>query len=428
MQYDTSFSSDQKIDKKNVLTVFELNEYIRMLMEGNPVLRSVWVKGEISNFTNHRSGHLYFSLKDEDGLIRAVMFRNSATALGFLPEEGMKVLVHGRLTLYGKTGQYQINVDTMQPDGVGGLYLAFEQLKRKLEQEGLFASERKQRLPRYPRRIGIITSPTGAAIRDMIQIAERRFPLTELILYPSLVQGSSAPMQLISGIQYFEDAHNRGTEDSVDLIIIGRGGGSIEDLWAFNHEGLARVIASATLPIISAVGHETDFTICDFVADQRAPTPSAAAELALPDAAVLMRQIGNLDQHLTSLLLSMLERKQMYLKELSSSPGLSRPSHTIDEKRIELDRLSDRLDVALRHSMDISKNDMRRVAERFEALNPLAVLSRGYCAVSDASGRIRTKAEDLLENDHIILRFADGSKSAIVTGTHESTGKESVKL
>lgn len=419
MQYDTPASSDAKLDKKNVLTVFELNEYIRMLLEGNPLLRSVWVKGEISNFTSHRSGHLYFSVKDEESVIRAVMFRNYAASLGFLPEEGMKVLIHGRVTLYGKTGQYQINVDAMQPDGVGALYLAFEQLKRKLDREGLFDPSRKKPLPKFPRRIGIITSPTGAAVRDMMQIAGRRFPLAELILYPALVQGSGAPAQLISGLRYFDAARRAQTEDSVDLIIIGRGGGSIEDLWAFNHEELARTVAASEIPVISAVGHETDFTICDFVADQRAPTPSAAAELALPDADTLMRQIGNLNQHLQTLVYTVLDRNRMRLHELSVSPGLSRPSHTIDEKRIELDRLSERLDSAVLYGLEADKNDIRRIAERLSALNPLGVLSRGYCAVSDASGKIYTRAEALKENDRVLLRFSDGTRSAVISESNE---------
>ena len=419
MQYDTPASSDAKLDKKNVLTVFELNEYIRMLLEGNPLLRSVWVKGEISNFTGHRSGHLYFSVKDEESVIRAVMFRNYAASLGFLPEEGMKVLIHGRVTLYGKTGQYQINVDAMQPDGVGALYLAFEQLKRKLDREGLFDPSRKKPLPKFPRRIGIITSPTGAAVRDMMQIAGRRFPLAELILYPSLVQGSGAPAQLISGLRYFDAARRAQTEDSVDLIIIGRGGGSIEDLWAFNHEELARTVAASEIPVISAVGHETDFTICDFVADQRAPTPSAAAELALPDADTLMRQIGNLNQHLQTLVYTVLDRNRMRLNELSVSSGLSRPSHTIDEKRIELDRLSERLDSAVLYGLEADKNDIRRIAERLSALNPLGVLSRGYCAVSDDSGKIYTRAEALKENDRVLLRFSDGTRSAVISESNE---------
>lgn len=416
MALDTSFFSSPQAspegDRKNALTVSELNEYIRMLMEGNPVLKSVWVKGEISNFTNHRSGHLYFSLKDEDGVIKVVMFRMSAARLGFVPEEGMKVLLHGRVTLYGKTGQYQINADGMQPDGIGALYIAFEQLKRRLEYEGLFSEENKKPLPKYPKKIGIITSPTGAAIQDMIQITGRRFPLAELVLYPSLVQGSDAPRSLCKGLRYFEYAKDHQTDDSVDLIIIGRGGGSMEDLWAFNDEELARTIASATIPVISAVGHETDFTICDFVADRRAPTPSAAAELAVPDVGVLSRQIGNLSRHFEGLLVTNLDRYRNQLQMLASSKGLLKPSYTVDEKRLQLDRISDNLDITIQHGMESRKNDLRRLAERFNALNPLGILSRGYSAVSRIDGKICTAASDLSVGDCVSLRFADGIRHA----------------
>ena len=416
MAFDTPFLSSEPTtpvsDRRKALTVSELNEYIRMLMEGNPVLRSVWVKGEISNFTNHRSGHLYFSLKDEEGVIRAVMFRASAARLGFIPEEGMKVLLHGKVTLYGKNGQYQINADGMQPDGIGALFIAFEQLKRKLEYEGLFSEEQKKPLPKYPKRIGIITSPTGAAIQDIIQITGRRFPLTELILYPSIVQGSEAARSLCKGLRYFEYEKEHQTDNSVDLIIIGRGGGSMEDLWAFNDEQLARTIASATIPVISAVGHETDFTICDFVADQRAPTPSAAAELAVPDATVLSRQIGNISRHFEGLLLADLDRYRSRLQMLTASKGLLRPSYTIDEKRIRLDRLTDRIDDTIHYGMESRRNDLRHLAERFSALNPLGILARGYSAVSRSDGRICTAASDLSVGDHITLRFADGIRHA----------------
>lgn len=416
MEFDTPFFSSEQtpsaVNQKNALSVSELNQYIHMLLEGNPVLRSVFVKGEISNFTHHRSGHLYFSLKDEDGVIRVVMFRNNAERLGFLPEEGMKVLLHGRVTLYSRSGQYQITADEMQPDGVGTLYVAFEQLKAKLEREGLFSEERKKPIPRYPKKIGIITSPTGAAIQDMIEITGRRFPLSELILYPALVQGIGAPSSLCNGIRYFEHAKEHGSIDAVDVIIIGRGGGSIEDLWGFNDEQLARTIASATIPIISAVGHETDFTIADFVADLRAPTPSAAAELAVPDAALLSRQIGNLNRHFQNLILSQIDRKRARLKILSTSRGLSGPSHSVEEKRLLLDHLTDRLCLASRRSIEDRRNALRHIVDRLHALNPLMVLSRGYTAVSLDDGRICTSAADLSVGDRISLRFKDGTVPA----------------
>jgi exodeoxyribonuclease VII large subunit len=235
------------------------------------------IKGEISNFTNHRTGHFYFSLKDEGGLIRAVMFKTAVQKLNFLPENGMKVILRGRISSFVRDGQYQIYVNDIQPDGVGSLYIAFEQLKRRLESEGIFDQSRKRPIPKLPRRVGIVTSPTGAAVRDMINIFGRRFPYTELVLYPALVQGPGAAADVAKGVRYFNET------DSVNVIVVGRGGGSIEDLWAFNDEMLARTVAASRIPVISAVGHETDFTICDFAADLRAPTPSAAAELAVPE-------------------------------------------------------------------------------------------------------------------------------------------------
>lgn len=264
------------------LTVTQLNEYIKRLIDTTPQLSDVYVKGEISNFKNHYStGHFYFTLKDEGGQLRSVMFKSFASKLRFMPEDGMKVTAHGRISSYVRDGGYQLYCDMIEPEGVGSLYVAYEQLKKKLEYEGLFDASRKKPLPKIPSKVGIITSATGAAIRDMINVCGRRFPFATLVLYPALVQGPEAPAQLISGMNYFNAAKN------VDVIIIGRGGGSIEDLWAFNDENLARTVAASAIPVISAVGHETDFTICDFVADRRAPTPSAAAELAVPDTAEL---------------------------------------------------------------------------------------------------------------------------------------------
>ena len=259
------------------LTVSELNNYIKNLFDTNRTLMAVRVTGEISNFTDHRSGHLYFSLKDSDAQIKAVMFKSQRMRLKFSPEAGMKVTVHGSVSVYSQTGSVQIYVNSMEPDGIGALYVAYEQLKTRLKDEGLFDEDKKRLLPRFPERIGVITSPTGAAVRDIINVVGRRYPLAKIYLYPSLVQGEGAEENLIRAVDYFDKSR------LVDLVIIGRGGGSIEDLWAFNSERLAYRIFEAEVPIISAVGHETDFTICDFVADMRAPTPSAAAEIAVPD-------------------------------------------------------------------------------------------------------------------------------------------------
>ena len=300
------------------LTVTQLNEYIKRIIDTTPQLTSIYVKGEISNFKNHYgTGHYYFTLKDEGGQLRAVMFKSSAAKMKFLPENGMKITAHGRISAFVRDGTYQLYCDSMEPDGVGALYIAFEQLKKRLEADGLFDPSRKRPLPKIPMRVGIITSATGAAIRDMINVCGRRFPAAKLILYPSLVQGPGAPAELIAGVQYFNTVH------SVDVIIIGRGGGSIEDLWAFNDEGLARAIAASVIPIISAVGHETDFTICDFVADRRAPTPSAAAELAVPDTAELKRKIQNIVSREANVLYSMLKIRRDKLDTLSHTRAMT---------------------------------------------------------------------------------------------------------
>ena len=262
-----------------VLTIGQLNAYVKSLLDGDDNLNHVYVSAEISNFTNHyRTGHFYFSLKDENAVIRAVMFRSSAQRLKFLPQDGMRVIVRGRVSLYEWDGQYQLYVDDLQPDGVGALNLAYEQLKEKLSKEGLFAPERKKTLPRYPMRVGVVTSPTGAAVRDIINVLSRRFPLAQIILQPVQVQGADAPGQIADAIRLFNE------KKAADVLIVGRGGGSLEELWAFNEEEVARAVAASEIPVVSAVGHETDFTICDFAADLRAPTPSAAAELCVPDA------------------------------------------------------------------------------------------------------------------------------------------------
>ncbi len=320
------------------LTVTQLNEYIKGVIDHDIRLADVTIKGEISNFKNHYStGHYYFSLKDEGSILRAIMFRSAAGKMPFIPEDGMKVIAHGRISSFVRDGQYQLYCDSMEPDGVGALYIAFEQLKRKLEGEGLFDPARKRPLPKIPTRVGIITSATGAAIRDMINVCGRRFPYAKLILYPSLVQGPDAPPQLINGLRYFNETN------SADVIIIGRGGGSIEDLWAFNNEELAREVAASQIPVISAVGHETDFTICDFVADRRAPTPSAAAELAVPDTAELKRKIQNIVTREAGVLHQITARHREKLLLLSNSRVLQNPRAMMDDKKMQTAMLAERL-------------------------------------------------------------------------------------
>ncbi len=386
------------------LTVAQLNAYIKQIIDGDRILANVWVKGEISNFTNHyKTGHFYFTIKDPDSLIRAVMFKSAAAKLKFLPENGMKVIVRGRVSAFVRDGQYQIYVEAMEPDGVGSLYIAFEQLKRKLEAEGLFAPSRKRPIPKIPTRIGIITSPTGAAVRDMINITRRRFPYAKLILFPSLVQGPDAPSQLISGVNYFNAAC------SVDVIIIGRGGGSIEDLWAFNDEALARTVAASTIPVISAVGHETDFTICDFAADVRAPTPSAAAELAVPDTAELLRKINNIVGHMELALTKSIGMRQTQLSQLAKSRALTSPQNFIDDKRMVLLSLASRMEQEMKLSLTNKRGRFASLTASLEALNPMSVISRGYSAVFDDSGKLIKSTKQIKKGDRFKFRTTDGS-------------------
>lgn len=396
-----------------LLSVGQLNEYVKGMLESNDVLTDVWVRGEISNFTNHyKTGHYYFSLKDAQGAIGAVMFRSYAARLPFVPQNGMKVLLHGRVSLYVPGGQYQINADSMQPDGVGALYLAFEQLKAKLQAEGLFDQARKKPLPRIPSRIGIITSPTGAAIHDMINILGRRFPSAEILLYPALVQGAGAPASLIAGMQYFNQ------RDLVDLIIIGRGGGSMEDLWAFNDEQLARTVAASRLPVISAVGHESDFTVCDFVADRRAPTPSAAAELAVPDAAELVQALRSTEDRMRAALSLRVAQKRERVAQLAKSRVLTSPDRFLDDCRQRVGDLALRLDRAAEHRLTCAKGDFARTAARLDALNPLAILTRGYAVVRAGETPVRS-IEELRVGTPVRLTLADGEATAEITEIHQ---------
>ena len=396
-------------EKMLLLSVGMLNEYVKGLLDSNEVLSDVWVRGEISNFTNHyKTGHLYFSLKDEKGAVSAVMFRSYAARLPFVPQNGMKVILHGRVSLYVPGGQYQINADAMQPDGVGGLYLAFEQLKAKLQAEGLFDEARKKPLPRIPTRIGIITSPTGAAIHDMINILGRRFPCAGILLYPALVQGAGAPASLIAGMNYFNQ------NDNVDLIIIGRGGGSMEDLWAFNDEALARTVAASRLPVISAVGHESDFTICDFVADRRAPTPSAAAELAVPDMGDLKRVLRGFEDRLGLAVKMRLSQRRDRVAQLANSRVLVAPDRFVDDCRMRVGDLALRLDRAADHKLTRARGDFARAAAQLDALNPLAILTRGYAVVRAGETPVRS-VEELRVGEPVRLTLADGEATATVT-------------
>lgn len=408
------------------LTVTQLNEYVKMLLDSDSLLGGIWVRAEISNFKHHYgTGHFYFSLKDDGALVRAVMFRFNAQKLPFEPKDGMRVLAHGKVSAFVRDGQYQLYVDDMLPDGKGALYFAFEQLKKKLEAEGLFAEERKRPLPRFPSKIGIVTSPTGAAIKDMLNILGRRYPCAELFLYPAQVQGTEAPAQLISGLKFFAE------KQKVDLIIIGRGGGSAEDLWVFNNEQLAYAVAASPVPVISAVGHESDFTICDFVADKRAPTPSAAAELAVPDRMELKKSLLLYQNKLSSSLLQRLEGSRKALKYLSEAGVLSSADAITRARRMNLIYLSDKADAAVLKKMVEKRAGLSRSVAKMEALSPLSVLTRGYSIAETEEGRVVRSVSDVEVGDKVTLRVSDGNICMTAQETHKEgkrNGKNSKKL
>ena len=406
------------MEEKRVISVSELNEYVKMLIDNDEILAHVCVRGEISNFTNHRTGHFYMTLKDEGSLIKAVMFRGYASKLKFLPENGMKVLVSGRVSAFVRDGQYQIYIENMEPDGVGALYIAYEQLKKKLTAEGLFDRSKKKPLPKIPTRIGIITSPTGAAVRDIINIVGRRFPLCRPVLYPSLVQGDGAPANIIAGIDYFNEHKN------VDVLIVGRGGGSLEDLWAFNDEALCRRVAASEIPIISAVGHETDFTLCDFAASVRAPTPSAAAELAVPESTELARKIGNVQTRMELLCTQKIKLSRERLARLASSRSLTSPMNLIDDKRMTLGVAEEKLYSRMEKILERKKAMLGASAAKLDALNPLAVVARGYSAVFAGDGKLIKSVEQTKVGETVSFMLTDGKISAEVkTVEHDERKK-----
>lgn len=393
------------------LTVSQVNFFVKSLLEGDGRLSNILVAGEISNFTDHyRSGHLYFSLKDEKSVLKAVMFSGSAKRLKFRPVDGMKVLVRGRVSVYEPSGQYQLYAEDMQPAGLGALSLAFEQLKEKLREEGLFSQERKRPLPRYPQRIGVITSPTGAAVQDILQITARRWPVAEIVFCPVLVQGEAAPAQLAAALREMNEKR------ACDVIILGRGGGSLEDLWAFNDEGLARAVAGSAIPVVSAVGHETDFTICDFAADLRAPTPSAAAELCTPDIQEERERLLAFSRYFRENARSMVDYHRQSLDLLTQDSPLGRPERFLEPWREQLGRLFGRMLSSLGEGLALKRQELALLAGSLDALSPLKVLSRGYAVVSDSRGRLIRDAEQLSPGDRVSLRLARGeAKAEIVT-------------
>ncbi|MEK3737635.1 exodeoxyribonuclease VII large subunit [Paenibacillus sp. FSL F4-0122] len=449
--------------ERQVYSIKELNRYIRMKLDSDNLLSDVWIRGEISNFTHHGSGHMYFTLKDESSRIKAIMFASHNQRLPFIPKEGARVIARGNVTVYERDGQYQFYATHMQPDGIGSLYLAYEQLKSKLEKEGLFAEVRKRSLPRFPKCIGVITSPTGAAVRDIVITLQRRFPQVAIVIYPVLVQGKGAAPSIVKAI----GALNAMGE--ADVLIVGRGGGSLEELWAFNEEEVARAISASRIPVISAVGHETDFTIADFAADLRAATPTAAAELAVPHAGELAAQLRQLQQRLRQALQQRAQRGRERHSVLQRSLALAGPRRTLIQHTQRLDMLRERLQrsadarlsrsrerkAVLHHSLQrfhprdsvaaarqrtdsmrrelmgamqarLQEKRSRYVAEirHLDALSPLKVMSRGYSLVYDeAEEHLIKSLTEVQLGDLVVIKMNDGQLNCQVWGMKED-GKD----
>lgn len=395
-------------DGRRIATVTQINNYIKAVLDKVPVLQNIWIKGEISNLKLHSSGHIYLTLKDDNSVLKAVMFRNAASLLRFKPTDGTKVLARGRISVYETGGQYQMYIEEMEAEGMGDLYAKFEALKKKLAEEGLFDDSRKKAIPKFPEKIGIVTSPTGAAIRDMINVIKRRYPMVKVVIYPCLVQGENAAETICEGISYFNE------KNSVDVIIAGRGGGSIEDLWAFNEEITARAIAKSHIPVISAVGHEVDFTICDFVADLRAPTPSAAAELAVPDFMELRRKVDSLRNSMAVLLKNKLNAQLRQFELITGRVAIKQFDRIILSKEQTVDAFYDRCIIAYKNRIEVLEKLFAALCGKLSALSPIAVFERGYCSATK-NGNAVTKISQLDDGDNILLRLSDGEAECKVT-------------
>ena len=389
-------------------TVSQINRFLKNIIEAEPFLSDIWIRGEISNFKAHYSGHLYLTLKDETSTLKCVMFKSDALRLKLRPEDGMKVLVRARISVYEAAGSYQAYIREMKSDGLGDLYVAFEQLKKKLEAEGLFDEKYKKQIPPYPEKIGVITSLTGAAVQDIKNILGRRYPIGEVILYPALVQGDDAPADIVKGIKYFNE------KCPVDVLIVGRGGGSIEDLWAFNDENVARAVFESRVPVISAVGHETDFTICDFAADLRAPTPSAAAELAAVPIYEIASELAYFDEKLKTLMSGIISEKRQRTSFFEKDKIIGRLENALAAKRTSCDTAFEKIYLLTKNKTDALRAELAVTAARLDGASPLKIMEKGYiAAVKD--GRNVKKAAELKKGDKLELVFADGSRMAEVT-------------
>lgn len=396
------------MEERKALSVTQINLYIKDVIASNDILCDVLVKGELSNFKAHSSGHMYMSLKDEGGVMRAVMFRSAAAGLNFKPQNGMKVIAHGRIGVYERDGQYQLYIDNMQQEGQGDLYVAFEQLKIKLAAEGLFEPAHKMPIPKYPKKVGVVTAPTGAAIRDIINVLTRRFSYADIVLYPVLVQGENSAASIVEAINYF----NR--TDMADVLIVGRGGGSIEDLWSFNEEVVARAIYESHIPIISAVGHEIDFTISDFVADLRAPTPSAAAELAVPSQLELNEKFNNVYRRIYQQAMRKVENGRMLLEGCKDRPAFKEPLRAIDDERQYIDNLRHMFETACKNALTLKKQKLAQGVAKLDGLSPLGTLTRGYSLAKSEDGKVIKSVKQVKAGDKINVTLSDGEFAAEV--------------
>ena len=393
----------------NPITVTDLNKYIKNKIDGDEMLNNVLVKGEISNFKNHYTGHMYFTLKDENSLIKCVMFKSYTTHLSFMPKDGMKVMVLGSVAVFERDGVYQIYAKAMKEDGLGSLYTAYEELKKKLEQEGLFAESHKKKIPFMPKTIGVLTSNTGAVIRDIINVSTRRNPGAHIRLYPVPVQGPGAAEKIAEGIKFMNE------NKLADVLIIGRGGGSLEDLWPFNEEIVARAIYDSKLPIISAVGHETDFTIADFVADLRAPTPSAAAELAVANIDDVRETLKLYNNRYKVALKKKIELMRLSYEKCMARPAYKNPTQKINEQYMVIDMKVKALQNSMMLKLKEAKTSFVKETAKLDSLSPLKTLTRGYSIVTkQESGKVIKSVDDLNSGEKVNLRLSDGQKTATI--------------
>ena len=404
--------------KPDILSVSDVNNYIKTLLDRDGLLTNLCIRGELSNYKVYPSGHHYFTLKDTDGAMRCVMFKGSAMRLRFRPENGMKVIASGRVSVFPRDGAYQLYCESLSPEGIGDLYVAFEQLKAKLQAEGLFDPGHKKPIPAFPQRIAIVTSSAGAAIHDMLRILGKRYPLAKVILLPVRVQGVEAPPEICGAIRYV----NRF--DLADVIITGRGGGSMEDLWAFNDERVAQTIYASRIPVISAVGHEPDVTISDFVADLRAATPSNAAELAVPDQAELRQQIRSLQTRLQQAVTRQLKLSRQKLEGMKEKRVLQSPLNYLQDRRMLLDYQQSKLTACMRQRLGTERQRLIRMAAGLDAMSPLKVLSRGYSMTKDKDGQVVLRAADLHPGDTVTVRLCSGEIDAAVQAVRGGEANE----